>query len=63
MYKGVHLVLNPLCFKYQNKSGKPLTPRWINLHLKELAAGYGINPEIVYPHSFRHRFAKNFLKL
>ena len=48
-------------FLFVNKNGKPLTPRWINLHLKELAAGYGINPEMVYPHSFRHRFAKNFL--
>lgn len=48
-------------FLFVNKNGKPLTPRWINLHLKELAANYGINPEMVYPHSFRHRFAKNFL--
>ena len=23
---------------------------------------YKINPKTVYPHSFRHRFAKNFLK-
>ena len=22
---------------------------------------YGINPAVVYPHSFRHRFAKSFL--
>ena len=22
---------------------------------------YGLDPEVVYPHSFRHRFAKNFL--
>lgn len=48
-------------FLFTNKNGKPLTPRWINLHLKELAVRYGINPDTVYPHSFRHRFAKNFL--
>ncbi|KAA2437481.1 tyrosine-type recombinase/integrase, partial [Alistipes onderdonkii] len=22
---------------------------------------YGLNRDVVYPHSFRHRFAKNFL--
>jgi site-specific recombinase XerD len=25
------------------------------------AEKYGMNKEVVYPHSFRHRFAKNFL--
>lgn len=29
--------------------------------LKVLAIRYHIPPETVYPHSFRHRFAKNFL--
>ena len=29
--------------------------------LKILAVEYGIDPKVVYPHSFRHRFAKNFL--
>ena len=23
---------------------------------------YGVNPNVVYPHSFRHLFAKNFIK-
>lgn len=23
---------------------------------------YHIDPEVVYPHSFRHRFAKNFIE-
>ncbi len=49
-------------FLFTNKSGKPLTPRWIHSYLKVLAVRYGINPDTVYPHSFRHRFAKNFLK-
>lgn len=30
--------------------------------MKKLALKYGINPKVVYPHSFRHRFAKNFLE-
>lgn len=30
--------------------------------LKKLAVRYGINPVVVYPHSFRHRFAKSFLE-
>ena len=29
--------------------------------LKHFAEKYGMNREVVYPHSFRHRFAKNFL--
>ena len=29
--------------------------------LKHFAEKYGMNKEEVYPHSFRHRFAKNFL--
>lgn len=32
------------------------------MQLKKLALKYGINPKVVYPHSFRHRFAKNFLE-
>ena len=30
--------------------------------MKKFAARYGIPVEVVYPHSFRHRFAKNFLE-
>ena len=29
--------------------------------LKHFAEKYGMNKDVVYPHSFRHRFAKNFL--
>ena len=29
--------------------------------MKVLARRYRIDPDTVYPHSFRHRFAKNFL--
>lgn len=49
-------------FLFTNQNGSPLSPRWINSHLKALALRYQISPDTVYPHSFRHRFAKNFLK-
>lgn len=29
--------------------------------MRKYAEEYGIDPKVVYPHSFRHRFAKNFL--
>ena len=34
---------------------------WNSSQLKHFAEKYGMNKEVVYPHSFRHRFAKNFL--
>lgn len=44
-----------------NKRGERLTTRGIAHQLKELAIRYKMNPLVIYPHSFRHRFAKNFL--
>ena len=44
-----------------NKRGERLTTRGIAHQLKELAIKYKMNPLVIYPHSFRHRFAKNFL--
>ena len=49
-------------YVFTNRSGKPITPRGISSQLKVLAKRYRIQPETVYPHSFRHRFAKNFLE-
>lgn len=49
-------------FIFLNKHGDRITPRGISGQLKKLAVRYGITPEVVYPHSFRHRFAKNFLE-
>ena len=34
----------------------------ISGQLKKLAIQYGLDPVVVYPHSFRHRFAKSFLE-
>lgn len=49
-------------FLFLNRYGERITPRGIARQLKHLAVKYGINPDVVYPHSFRHRFAKNFLE-
>ena len=48
-------------FIFLNKYGERITTRGISGQLKKLAARYGIDPAVVYPHSFRHRFAKSFL--
>ena len=48
-------------FVFLNHRGKQITPRGIASQLKKLAARYGMNVATIYPHSFRHRFAKNFL--
>ena len=49
-------------FIFLNKFGKRITTRGISGQLKKLAVRYNINPAVVYPHSFRHRFAKSFLE-
>jgi len=48
-------------FIFLNRFGKIITPRGIATQLKNIAEKYGIDKKVVYPHSFRHRFAKNFL--
>lgn len=49
-------------FIFINKFGKQITTRGISGQLKKLGAKYGLNTACIYPHSFRHRFAKSFLK-
>ena len=46
---------------FLNRLGERITSRGIAHQLKHFAEKYGIKREVVYPHSFRHRFAKNFL--
>ena len=46
---------------FLNRFGERITTRGISQQLKNYAIKYGIDPKVVYPHSFRHRFAKNFL--
>lgn len=48
---------------FKNRFGKIITPRGIAFQLKKLARKYGIDEKVVYPHSFRHLFAKNFLEI
>lgn len=48
-------------FIFLNRFGERITTRGISGQLKKLAVQYGIDPAVVYPHSFRHRFAKSFL--
>ena len=49
-------------YLFLNKEGKQITTRGIAHQLKALAEKYKMNLNVVYPHSFRHRFAKNFLE-
>ena len=49
-------------FIFLNKYGDRITTRGISGQLKKLAVRYNLNPAVVYPHSFRHRFAKSFLE-
>lgn len=47
---------------FLNRFGDRITTRGISQQLKNYAIKYGIEAKVVYPHSFRHRFAKNFLE-
>lgn len=47
---------------FKNRFGERITARGISQQLKNYAIKYGLNTKVVYPHSFRHRFAKNFLE-
>lgn len=49
-------------FIFNNRYGEQISTRGIANQLKIFANKYKINPKVVYPHSFRHRFAKNFLE-
>lgn len=49
-------------FLFLNRFGQRITTRGISQQLKRYAEKYGLNTKVVYPHSFRHRFAKNFLE-
>ncbi|MCD8084481.1 MAG: tyrosine-type recombinase/integrase [Clostridiales bacterium] len=49
-------------FIFLNRKGKQITERGISNRLKYFGEKYGLDPSVVYPHSFRHRFAKSFLE-
>ena len=48
---------------FLNRFGAPLSASGIRFQLKVFAARYDIDPDVMYPHSFRHRFAKNFIEV
>ena len=47
---------------FLNRFGNPITASGIRGQLKTFALRYNLDPEVVYPHSFRHRFSKNFIE-
>lgn len=47
---------------FLNSKGQQITTRGLSHQLKELGKKYKMNLAVIYPHSFRHRFAKNFLE-
>lgn len=47
---------------FLNRYGEKITTRGISGQLKKLGKKYGMNLKVIYPHSFRHRFAKSFLE-
>lgn len=49
-------------YLFKNRFGDRITARGISQQLKNYALKYSLNTKVVYPHSFRHRFAKNFLE-
>lgn len=47
---------------FRNYKGETLSRRGITLRLHQFAEKYHICQDVVYPHSFRHMFAKSFLE-
>lgn len=51
----------PSGYIFLNRYGERISTRGLAQQLKHFADKYGLKRDVVYPHSFRHRFAKNFL--
>ena len=49
-------------YLFLNRYGERISTRGISQQLKNYADKYGLDKKVVYPHSFRHRYAKNFLE-
>ena len=49
-------------YLFRNRYGNPLSARGLAFRLKGFAHQFGLDPKVVHPHAFRHRFAKNFLE-
>ena len=48
-------------YTFLNRNNKALTTRGIYEMLKWFARKYQMNEKVIYPHSFRHMYAKEFL--
>ena len=46
---------------FLNRFGKPISAGGIRFQLRAFAIRYGLDPELVHPHAFRHLFARNFI--
>ncbi len=53
---------HPPGFLFLNRFGEPVTPAAIRGQLRKFSYLYGLTPAVLHPHSFRHRFAKNFIE-
>ncbi len=49
-------------YLFPNRYGEQLTTRGVARLIKDMADKYGIDRDVMYPHSFRHLFAIEFLK-
>ena len=49
-------------YLFLNRYGERITTRGVASRLAFYARKYGINPVVVHPHAFRHRYSKNFLE-
>lgn len=47
---------------FLNRNGVRISVSGIRKQLKTLGCRYGLDPRVLYPHSLRHRFAKNFIE-
>ncbi len=47
---------------FLNRYGNRITQAGVRGQLKKYSVRYGLDPAVVYPHSFRHLFARNFIE-
>jgi site-specific recombinase XerD len=49
-------------YLFINTKGNPFSVDLIKVKLRQYATKYNIDKKVMHPHSFRHRFAKNFVE-
>nr|WP_307914294.1 tyrosine-type recombinase/integrase [Mycoplasmopsis bovis] len=49
-------------YLFLNKYNNSISSRGVSQGLKKFAKKFGLDTNVVYPHSFRHLYAKNFLE-